>query len=334
MEAPPGTLLLDRDEVRRLLGEEDYLRIVEDAFRAHADGRSLESGLLHVDAAVGEFHIKAGGLEAGRPFFGLKANGGFFGNRERNGMPNIQGLILLCDAENGYPLALMDSTEITINRTGATTAVAARYLARSDSRRVTIIGCGTQGRVQLAYLARVCPVEEVYAYDHAADVAAAFVAEMTERLGVRVHEVADVGGAVRRSDICITCTPSIRPFLGRRDVPPGMFLAAVGADSPEKRELATDVLADTTVVVDLLAQCRAVGELHHALRAGVITDDGVHAELADVVAGRRPGRTSDREVIVFDATGTALQDTAAAAAAYTRAVADDRGRYFDFFRVA
>lgn len=329
-----GTLLLDRADVRGLLSEADYLTIVEDAFRAHAGGRTLRNGLLHVDASTGEFHIKAGGLAIDRPFFGLKVNGGFFENFARWGMPNIQGVILLCDAENGYPLALMDSTQITLNRTGATTAVAARHLARSDSRRAMIFGCGNQGRIQLGYLVHVCPIEEAYAFDVDPAVAEEFAAEMTARLGIAVRAVTDAGEAVRRSDVCITCTPSRTAFLHPDDVPAGMFIAAVGADSPEKRELDAGLLESSVVVVDLLEQCVDVGELHHALGEGTMTVDRVHAELGEIIAGTRPGRTSPEQVIVFDATGTALQDTASAAAAYTRALATGTGTFFNFFAAA
>lgn len=329
-----GTLLLDRADITDLLSEADYLGIVEDAFRAHAGGRALRNGLLHVDASTGEFHIKAGGLAIDRPFFGLKVNGGFFENVARWGMPAIQGVILLCDAENGYPLAVMDSTRITLNRTGATTAVAARHLARPDSRRATIFGCGNQGRIQLSYLVHACPIEEAFAYDVDSEAANAFAAEMTSRLDLPVRAVANPGEAVRRSDVCITCTPSRSPFLRTKDIPPGMFIAAVGADSPEKRELEAGLLRASLVVVDLLEQCVDVGELHHALGEGTMTVEAVHAELGEIIVGARPGRTSRDQVIVFDATGTALQDTASAAAAYTRALARGAGRFFNFFAAA
>lgn len=329
-----GTLLLDRADVTELLSETDYLEIVEGAFRAHAAGRTLRSCLLHVDASSGEFHIKAGGLAIDRPFFGLKVNGGFFGNVARWGMPAIQGVILLCDAENGYPLALMDSTRITLNRTGATTAVAARYLARPDSRRATIFGCGNQGRVQLSYLVHACPIEEAFAFDVDPVVAAEFASEMAPRLGLPVRAVTDPGAAVRRSDVCITCTPSRIPFLRSEDVPAGMFVAAVGADSPEKRELTAGLFETSVVVVDLLEQCVDVGELHHAVGEGTMTVDRVHAELGEIITGTRPGRTTEEEIIVFDATGTALQDTASAAAAYERALAMGFGRFFNFFTAA
>jgi ornithine cyclodeaminase/alanine dehydrogenase-like protein (mu-crystallin family) len=162
---PQGTLLLNRGDITSLLDLQDYLRVVEDAFRLYAEGRTLEPGLLHVDAVDGEFHIKAGGLKGERTYFALKVNGGFFQNQARFGLPNIQGTIILCDGENGYPLALMDSTAITLGRTGATTGLAARLLARPGAAVAAVCGCGTQGRIQLRAVAHVLPIREAYAWD-------------------------------------------------------------------------------------------------------------------------------------------------------------------------
>jgi ornithine cyclodeaminase/alanine dehydrogenase-like protein (mu-crystallin family) len=185
-----GTLLLNRGDITSLLDLQDYLRVVEDAFRLYAEGRTLETGLLHVDAVNGEFHIKAGGLKGERTYFALKVNGGFFKNRARFGLPNIQGTIILCDGENGYPLALMDSTAITLGRTGATTGLAARLLARPGAAVAAVCGCGTQGRIQLRAVAHVLPIREAYAWDMEQEVAARFAADMGEELSIDVRVAA------------------------------------------------------------------------------------------------------------------------------------------------
>jgi alanine dehydrogenase len=328
---PNGTLLLSRKEVASLLDLGDYIEVVEKAFRAYAMGETLSLGLLHVDTPDGEFHIKAGGIKEPRVYCGLKMNGGFFNNQSRFGLPNIQGTIALYDGENGYPLAFMDSIEITINRTGATTAVAAKYLARSDSRVATICGCGNQGRVQLRFLREVLPIETVYAYDLQEGIAESYAEEMGTDLGIMVTPVDDLASAVGASDVCVTCTPSKEFFLEQQWVPAGAFVAAVGADSPGKQEIDPRLMASSTVIVDILEQCANVGELHHAIAAGLMEDDDVHAELGEIIAGQRPGRTSDDEVTIFDATGTGLQDAAGAAAAYERAIADGMGTFFNFF---
>ena len=328
---PSGTLLLTRDDLHGLLDTDDYLEIVDVAFRAHAEGRTLDPALMHVDADGGEFHIKAGGIDVGRKFFALKSNGGFFGNGARFGMPPIQGVILLCDAENGYPLALMDSTAITMGRTGATTALAAQYLAREDAKTVTICGAGNQGAEHLRFITRVRPIETAYAWDMDVDRAVRFAREMAAELGITVRVAADLHEGTSVSDICITCTPSRSPFFGVEHVRPGMFIAAVGADSPDKQELDPRVLASSKVVVDLTEQCVNVGELHHAIEARVMCAGDVHAELGELLVGKKRGRTSSDEVFVFDATGTALQDAAAAASAFSKAVERQQGKVFDFF---
>ncbi len=176
-------LLLKRSEVRSLLTLPDCIPVVEEAFRLHAEGQSLAAGLLNAGSGDGEFHIKAGGLRFERTYFALKANGSFFHNRERHGLPNIQGVIILFDGDNGSPLAILDSIEITLQRTGAAVAVAARHLAQPDSSVVTVCGCGQQGRVQLRALRLVLPaLRHAYAFD--ADPAAArrYASEMAGEL--------------------------------------------------------------------------------------------------------------------------------------------------------
>ena len=323
--SPSGLRLLSRSDVAALLSLDDCIPAVEAAFRARAEGRALPSELMHIDAEGGEYHIKCGGLVLDRTYVALKANSSYFGNRELRGLPNIQGMILLFDGANGVPLAVMDSMEITILRTGAATAVAARRLARPDSTTATICGCGNQGRIQLAALRRVLPgLVRAFSWDAAPAAAEAFAAETSEA-GFSVTAAADLAAAVGRSDVVATCTPSKRFFLEKRLVRPGTFIAAVGADSPAKQELEPSLLAGSAVVVDILEQCARVGELHHAIAAGLMTERDVRGELGDVLVGRRPGRTSPDEITIFDATGTALQDAAAAAAVYAKALLAGRG---------
>src|SRR5262249_22583702 len=160
-----GTLLLSRQEVAALLGIDECIAAVEEAFKQHAEGKAPPPGIVGIHARDGGFHIKAAMLHRGKPYFAAKVNANFFQNAKTFGMPNILGIIVLCDGENGYPLAVMDSIEITILRTGAATAVAAKYLARADARAATICGCGNQGRISLRALTAVRPVQTVYAFD-------------------------------------------------------------------------------------------------------------------------------------------------------------------------
>jgi ornithine cyclodeaminase/alanine dehydrogenase len=327
---PEGTLLLKKHEVAALLSVDECIAAVEQVFRLQGEGKTAPPGVLGLHTRDGGFHIKAGLLELDRSYFAAKTNANFPQNVKRHNLPLIQGVIVLCDGENGYPLALMDSIEITIQRTGAATALAAKYLARPDSKVATICGCGNQGRISLRALARVLPVEKIFAYDSDDAQAQRFASELALELQIEVEAVHELEQAVGHSDICITCTPSKQPFLKREYVQPGTFVAAVGADSPEKQELDTALMAQHKIVVDILEQCEKIGELHHALDAGLITKEAVHAELGEVIAGITPGRTSPEEIIIFDSTGMALQDVVLAAAVYQKAVRLRKGTTIDF----
>lgn len=326
----PDTLLLTRTDVAALLTLDECIAAVENAFREHGLGRAPAPKVLGMPSTDGGFHIKAALLNLSAPYFAAKLNGNFFHNAERFAMPNIQGVLILCDANNGYPLAVMDSIEITILRTGAATAIAAKYLARPDSRVVTVCGCGNQGRVQLRALSRVLPLKKVFAFDLNQGHALKFAATLGAELGIEIEVVHDLPVAARNSDVCITCTPARKFFLRREDVAPGTFIAGVGADNHDKQELDPRLLAASTLVTDIRDQCAEIGDLHHAISEGLMRPEEVHADLGEIVAGRKPGRTSKEEITVFDSTGMALQDVAAAAAAYERAVQQRAGRRFQF----
>ena len=319
------TLILSRTDVLDLLSLPDCIDAVESAFRLHAEGRTLGPGVLSVHASGGGFHIKAAGMIGERSYFAAKTNGNFSDNPRQWGLPTIQGTIVLADAANGTPLAVMDSGSVTALRTGAATAVAAKFLARPDARTATIVGCGVQGEVQLAAITTILPLRRIMLVDIDHARAEELARRVAAKHGVRLEPTKNLRDALRDSDVCVTCTTSRRAFLEAEDISPGTFIAAVGADNPEKQELEPSLLASATLVVDVLHQCAEIGELHHALAAGVLTLERVHAELADVVVGRRPARTRPDEITIFDSSGTALQDVAAAVAVYEKARAAGRG---------
>jgi ornithine cyclodeaminase/alanine dehydrogenase-like protein (mu-crystallin family) len=296
------TLLLTGSDVADLLTLDDCIAAVEEAFRAHGEGRLHPPGILSAHEERGAFHIKTAAVN-GR--FGAKANANFPGQ-----VPSIQGVMLLFDASNGRPLAILDSIELTVLRTGAATAVAAKYLARRDSRTAMIYGAGRQGRVQLDAVSRVLPIERVYVHDVDQERAEKFAYETGAQ--VRLAE---------SPDVIITCTPSKQAFLET----PAPFIAAVGADNPSKSEIAPSLMRSSRVVADLADQCAEIGDLRTAIAAGAMSRDDVHAELGAIVAGRKPGRTRDDEVFIFDSTGIGFQDTAAASIAYDRAIRGGRG---------
>jgi alanine dehydrogenase len=319
------TLILSRRDVFDLLTLRDCIDVVENAFKLHAGGHTFGPGVLGVHVEGGGFHIKAAGIRGESSYFAAKTNANFPDNPRRFCLPTIQGTVFLADATNGTPLAVMDSASITILRTAAATGVATKYLARLESKTVTVVGCGVQGEIQLAAIAAILPVQRAWMLDTDHARAEKAASRASDQLGIRAEPATDLASALRDTDVCVTCTPARRAFVNAGDVMPGTFVAAVGADSQGKQELAPELLTRATLVVDVLEQCAEIGELQHALASGLMTREQVHAELADVVSGRRAGRTRPDEITIFDSTGTALQDVAAAVAVYEKARATGRG---------
>jgi len=319
-----GALLLTRSDVAALLDLDTCISAVEAAFRLHGAGEA-HTGVLGVHVPGGGFHTKAGTLHLARHYFAVKTNANFPDNPSR-GLPTIQGVLFLADADVGTPLAIMDSMEITTLRTGAATAVAAKYLAREDARSVGLIGCGNQGWVQLRALCRVRPINAAHVYDRDHGRATELARVLASELGLTIEVATSPAAAARNRDIVVTCTSARQPILDVGDVAPGTFVAAVGADNPEKQEIAPALLAASRVVVDVLDQAATMGDLHHAIAAGVMTTGGI-IELGQIVAGLAspPTPPATGRVTVFDSTGMALQDVAAAAAVYERAQASGRG---------
>lgn len=328
--APAGALLLTRNDIERLLTLEQCIAAVEDAFRLHATGKAGTPGVLGIHAGDGSFHVKAAALELERPYFAAKLNANFPLNGARHGLPTIQGVLALCDASDGTPLAVMDSMAITALRTAAATAVAIKYLARKACDTALICGCGGQAPAQLHALCTVRKPRRIFAYDQAPGKAAALAGLLGLELSIPVTPIRDLAKAVAESDIVIACTTAQRFFVERSMVKRGTFIAAVGADNEFKQEIDPSLLAEVTVVTDLTEQCCAIGDLHHAVAAGLMTPGDVHAQLGEVIAGIKPGRTREDEIIVFDSSGTALQDVAAAAAVYRHSLGRRQGVHFSF----
>jgi ornithine cyclodeaminase/alanine dehydrogenase-like protein (mu-crystallin family) len=323
---PPDTLILSAAEIASLMAPADYLAAVETGFRAAGEGRAHSPPPLSVQGLAGAFHAKAASLRLDRPYVALKFNGNFPGNPAGRGLPTIQGAILLCDGGTGSLLAVMDSAEVTLRRTAAATALAARYLARAESATILVCGCGPQGEANLLALAEILPLRRVFLWDLDSDRSAALAASVDSAGRIAVEVATDLAEAARRSDVVVACTTSRTPYLDVGAVRRGTFVAAVGADSPEKSEIHPSLMAAAKIVTDVRAQCAEMGDLHHALAAGALSEGQVHADLAELVLGVRPGRTCEAEITLFDSTGTALQDVAAAATIFERAGRTGLGR--------
>ena len=313
------TLILTRDDIARTLPLADCIAAVESAFARMANSRMAVPAVAHIGMPDGGFHVKSAAYVDAPHYVAVKVNGNFPGNPANNGLPTIQGAILLSDGANGALLAIMDSAEITALRTGAATAVAAKHLAPPDAHSATVIGCGVQGRVQLLSLLEVLPLETIYAFDVDRDCALRYARDLGNATGCHILPVAQFSEGTQQSQVIVTCTSSRSAFLGAEHVAPGTFIAAVGADNHDKQELDPRLLSSATVVVDVLEQAANGGELHHAIAAGVMGRDDVFAELAAVVSGTKRPHANREVIVVFDSTGCAIQDVAAAGLAYERA---------------
>jgi ornithine cyclodeaminase/alanine dehydrogenase-like protein (mu-crystallin family) len=316
-----GITILARDDLAALMRFGDYVDAVADAFRLHSEGRAVLPPPMHIPADSGGFHVKAASLGG---YVAVKTNSNFPGNR-RHGLPTIQGAILLFEAANGVLLAMLDSIEITIKRTGAATAVAARYLARPDSHTATICGCGAQGRVQLEALRHALDIRRVFLFDNERAAAEQFADEIAAEGALDVEVAATLRSATLQSDVIVTCTTAHASYLGTADVRPGAFIAAIGADNPGKSEIEPALMATARVVTDVTAQCAVMGDLHHALRANAMREADIHAELGDLVSGSKTGRATADEITMFDGCGLGIQDVAASARAYELARHRDAG---------
>ena len=323
---PAGpTLLLDAAGISALMDQADWLEAAEIAFRGLADGSAQAPPPVTLAGLGGTFHAKGASLVCyGDLHVAVKLNGNFPANPQVNGLPTIQGAVLLCDGTTGELHAILDSAELTIRRTAAATALAARHLARPDSRALLICGCGGQAEAQLAALAFVLPLERVHAWDRDPARAEALAAS-ARRLGLAAERASDLAAAALASDVIVTCTTSTSPFLAAAHVRPGSFIAATGADSPGKAEIMPDLVARSRLVVDHLAGCLAGGDLRNAIEAGAVAASHACAELATLVAGKLPGRTDDQAIFLFDSTGIGVQDVAAAALIRRKAVERGHG---------
>jgi len=324
------TLLFNRSDVQELLSLAECIDAVEKVFHRQGEGKIPPSGILGVRTQSGGLHVKTACLIGAKKYIVAKLNTNFPQNYARFGKPTIQGVIVLYDADNGRLLAVLDSMEITIKRTAAATAVAAKYLARQNSSVATICGCGEQARAQLRALGLILSLRKVYAFDIDSSASLRLAAQLSRELPIDIEAIRSLPDAIRSSDVVVTCTPATEFFVHKEDVAPGTFIAAVGADDSQKNEIDPALLASAQVVADSLQQVCSIGDTHHAIAQCLMRKEDVYAELSEVVAGKKGGRINETDIIVFDSTGIAVEDAAAATVVYEKALIAGIGNYFEF----
>ena len=315
--------ILTEDELRRCVGlDHQAMAVVEDAFTRLANGDATVPPIMRIDIPEnnGEVDVKTAYIR-GLDSFAVKIASGFYQNY-RLGLPTGSGLMVLISTKTGFPEALLlDNGYLTHVRTGAAGAVVAKYLAPKNIHIAGVIGAGNQARFQMRALKLVRDFPKVLVYGILPGEAEQYASEMSEVLGVDVVESPNAETVVRSSDVVVTATPSKKPYLRAEWLHPGLHITAMGADAEEKQELFAEVLGRAhRLVCDRKSQCFRLGELHHALEEGIISQDTDITELGEITSGRKPGRMSDEEITICDLTGVGVQDTAIALLAYRKAM--------------
>jgi ornithine cyclodeaminase len=309
----PEMRVLRESEVRTLIDAPAALDAVRAGFVALARGDVTTPAPIEVDFPHqhADLHVK-GAFVASLPYFSFKVITGFYENRER-GLPVTSGVSLLFDAGIGTIEALLfDNGFLTDLRTGAAGALAADLLALPEVDTIGIVGSGNQARYQLEALLLVRRPRRVLVFGRSPAHADAYAAETSARHGLAVEVATTVEAVCRGAEVIVAATTAREPLIEAEWLRPGAHVTAMGADLPEKQELATAVLARADVVcADLLTQCLSSGEIHHAVDSGELDADRV-IELGALAAGLATGRRSATDITVADLTGVGVQDVAVA----------------------
>ncbi|MBE0518585.1 MAG: ornithine cyclodeaminase family protein [Thermoplasmata archaeon] len=327
MQTRSDVLVLNKEEIESVITIDDAIDAVEEGFKAFNSGKAVIPFpvALQVPDHSGDIHIKPGYVK-GYDTYTVKIASGFYEN-PKSGLPASHGMLLLFDSRTGYPVCFeVDQCYLTDLRTAAAGAVAARALAKKSVCQVAVIGTGTQARFQIKALSRVREFDELRIWGRNPKRVEEFIADMTDKIDAKIVPASTAEEAVRGSEIVVTATMSSVPIVKASWLSKGVHITAMGSDSPEKQELETAVLgmADK-IVVDSLNQCASLGEVHHAIDDGTITGTDVHAELGEVLLGKKSGREREDEVTVCDLTGIAVQDVVTSQIVYERALKKNIG---------
>jgi len=327
----PGIKILTEADLRgEITLDRDAVACIETAFAALAREAVVMPPILRLDLSEnnGEVDVKTAYVP-GLPSFAIKISPGFFDNPKR-GLPSVNGLMVLLSAETGLVEALLlDNGYLTDIRTAAAGAVAAKYLARADARTAAVLGGGTQARLQLEALTLVRPLEGARIWARRSSQAAEAAAALSDKLGIPVVPAASAEEAVRGADIVVTATPARAPILEADWLAPGQHVTAMGADAEHKNEIdpAAIVRADF-FVCDRWSQCATLGELHHAIAAGMVPSNRRFPEIGEIILNPASGRATPDQITICDLTGTGVQDTAIATLARERCLASGAGADF------
>ncbi len=323
-------LWLTQEEVKSVMDMHSDMQVVESAFRQHGLGKVQmpPKSYLYYTSYNGDLRTMPAYLEE-EDITGVKIVNVHPGNPSR-GLPTVMALIVLISPETGAPVAIMDGTYLTDIRTGAAGGIAAKYLARKDSKIIGMVGTGNQAKTQLAALCEVFEPELVKITSRTKASSNQFIQEMADitpceiQSKDKVEEVCDC-------DILVTTTPARKPIVKVQWIKEGTHINAIGADAVGKEELDPELLIRSKIVVDDIVQALHSGEVNVPLSKHYISENDIHAQLGEVITGLKPGRTSEEEITIFDSTGLAIQDVASAHLVYERAVDKGLGRQVRIF---
>ncbi|HKK95125.1 MAG TPA: ornithine cyclodeaminase family protein [Anaerovoracaceae bacterium] len=321
-------LILNAEEIKKLLKYEAVVKTVEEVYVQKADCRSLVFPLVfhEFELGVADMDIKSGWLMDSE-IFGLKLVS-WFGENQEKGLPMLMGTVLICDAKTGAPKGILDGSYLTGIRTGAAGAVGAKYLGKKDAKNMLMVGAGhVAGFMIPETILSVPSIKTVRIYD---PIDIKYAQKLVDKLKVEYKEmkfvaVADIKEATKKSEIIITATPSKEPLIMNEWVKPGTHFSCIGSDMSGKEEIDPEILKGARIYVDDLEQNVNVGEIEIPIKNGVILKSDIKGEIGEVINGRVEGRTNDDDITVFDATGTALLDLLTGALALEEAQKQSMG---------
>jgi ornithine cyclodeaminase len=309
-------LILELDAIKKALEGKDLLPAIEEGFAAYSEGNAVVPpvGELIFSEPPGDVHIKYGYITGG-DYYVIKVASGFHENPGL-GLPSGNGMMLLFDRKTGVPRCiLLDQGYLTDIRTAIAGAIAAKYLAPRQVRRIGIIGSGVQARLQLRYLKEVTSCRDVLAWGRTPRNLSRYREEMSLE-GFSVEITTDIHRVAAACNLIVTTTPSASPLLWEQDIRDGTHITAVGSDTAGKQELDPRILQKAGLVVaDSIPQCLERGEISHAVNEGLRSREDL-VEMGCLVSGRAAGRTDERQTTVADLTGVAVQDIQIAKAVY------------------
>lgn len=325
------TLLLSKDDVQASLTMKGVIDAVKEGYAAFEKGDVQQPDIVSMEmpAYNGETDIKSCYNEQNESI-SVKTASGFFDNGKNTTLPTMIALIQIFDGKTGAPLCVMDGSLITGIRTGAAGAISCEYLSRKDAHTICVIGGGGQARMQVYGACEVRNIDTIKVFSPYPAELPKYKEDIERKTGAKVILCDTVEEAADGADIIITSTPSKQFIVPANVIKPGVHIVAVGADMPGKNEIDPQIFKNAKIVNDNKAQCFGRGETRNALIAGIIEEADIYAEIGEIVLGKKPGRTGDDEITIFDTTGMAVQDNVTAMNVYRMAKENGMGTYFEF----